>query len=91
MKPQKKRILEYTVLFTPDEEVGGFTVEVPALPGCLTEGDTLAEAKINAKEAIELYLETFAERKIAFPDDIEPNFFKSKITIEIRQLKHCSA
>ena len=57
MKQQKKRILEYTALFTPDEEVGGFTVEVPALPGCITEGDTLAEAKKNAKEAIQCHLE----------------------------------
>ena len=91
MKPQKKRILEYTVLFTPDEEVGGFTAEVPALPGCITEGDTLDEAKKNAKEAIELYLETLTERKIAFPEDEEPNFFKSKVTIELGQLKQCPA
>jgi predicted RNase H-like HicB family nuclease len=70
MYKKKSRILEYTVLFTPDEESGGFTVEAPALPGCHTEGNTLEEAKKNAKEAIELYLETLEERGIAFPDDI---------------------
>lgn len=36
---------------------GGFTVYVPSLPGCITEGDTKEEALKNIKEAIELYLE----------------------------------
>ncbi len=80
---KKKRILEYTALFTPDEETGDFVVEVPALPGCVTQGKNLAEAKKNVREAIELYLETLAERKIAFPKDVDPNFFKSKVSIEI--------
>jgi predicted RNase H-like HicB family nuclease len=40
-----KKILEYTVLFTPDEETGYFVVEVPALPGCVTQGKNLAVAK----------------------------------------------
>lgn len=65
------KILQYTVLFTPDEESGGFSVEVPALPGCHTQGETLEEAKKNAQEAIELTLETLAERKLPFPEDIE--------------------
>jgi predicted RNase H-like HicB family nuclease len=38
-------------------EEGGFTVYVPALPGCISEGDTEKEALANIKEAIELYLE----------------------------------
>lgn len=79
----KSKILEYTVLFTPDEESGGFTVEAPALPGCVTEGDTLREAQKNAKDAIELYLETLKERGLSFPEDIEPNFFKSKISVSL--------
>ena len=36
---------------------GGFTVYVPALPGCISEGDTRDEAMSNIREAIELYLE----------------------------------
>lgn len=80
---KKKQKLEYTILFTPDEETGYFVVEVPALPGCVTQGKNLIEAKKNAREAIELYLETLAERKIAFPEDIDPNFLKSKVTVEI--------
>lgn len=38
-------------------EDGGFTVYVPALPGCISEGDTREEALANIREAIELYLE----------------------------------
>jgi len=45
------------VIFEPSDE-GRFTVHVPALPGCISEGDTLDEARKNIREAIELYLET---------------------------------
>ena len=38
-------------------EEGGFTVYVPSLPGCISEGETEEEALVNIKEAIELYLE----------------------------------
>ena len=48
------------VIFEPSDE-GGFTAYVPALPGCLSEGDTLEEAVANIREAIELYLELIEE------------------------------
>ena len=50
----------YTVLLTPDPDEGGYTVTVPALPGCIAEGDTLAEALANAREAIKCPLEGLA-------------------------------
>ncbi|MBW2661948.1 MAG: type II toxin-antitoxin system HicB family antitoxin [Deltaproteobacteria bacterium] len=37
---------------------GGYTLYIPSLPCCISEGDTFEEAKANIKEAIELYLET---------------------------------
>lgn len=40
-----------------EEPEGGYSVEVPELPGCFTEGDTLQEALENAREAIECYLD----------------------------------
>lgn len=46
----------YLAVFSPDLEAGGYTVEVPALPGCLTEGDDLADAKRMTREAIEAWL-----------------------------------
>jgi len=48
--------MKLKVVLDPAEE-GGFTVYVPSLPGCISEGETEAEALKNIKEAIELYLE----------------------------------
>ncbi|MCD4784276.1 MAG: type II toxin-antitoxin system HicB family antitoxin [Candidatus Eremiobacteraeota bacterium] len=45
----------YKVTLEPAEE-GGYTVTCPALPGCISEGDTKIEALTNIKEAIILYL-----------------------------------
>jgi predicted RNase H-like HicB family nuclease len=56
-------ILDYEVVFRAEPE-GGFTVNVPALEGCITYGKTLPEAEEMAKEAIKLYLESLtAERE----------------------------
>ncbi len=44
------------VILEPGDE-GGYTVYVPSLPGCISEGETAEEALTNIKEAIELYLE----------------------------------
>jgi len=52
----KQKILKYDVLFE-EQEVGGFTVTVPSLPGCISEGDTFEEAKTNIADAIKLYVE----------------------------------
>ena len=48
--------MKLTVVLEPSEE-GGYTVYVPSLPGCISEGDTKEEALANIREAIELYLE----------------------------------
>ena len=44
------------VVLEPSDE-GGFTVYVPSLPGCISEGNTKEEALANIREAIQLYLE----------------------------------
>lgn len=49
-------ILRYNLIFRPEPE-GGFTVTVPALPGCVTYGKTLEEARLMARDAIEAYIE----------------------------------
>jgi len=48
--------MQIKVILEPAEE-GGYTVYVPSLPGCISEGETEEEALANIKEAIELYLE----------------------------------
>ncbi len=60
----------YKVLFRTEPE-GGFTVIVPSLPGCITYGETLSEAKNMAKEAIELYLESLRAHNEPIPNDNE--------------------
>ncbi len=56
--------MRLTVVLEPSEE-GGYTVSVPTLPGCMSEGDTKEEALANIKEAIALYLEPVE-------DDLKP-------------------
>ena len=54
------KILNYKVLLREEPEKG-FTVFVPSLEGCITYGESINEAKANAKEAIELYIESLKE------------------------------
>ena len=58
---KKARIHNYTAVFEPDRKLGGYTAVVPALPGCISEGETFEEAKKNIEEAASLYIETMAE------------------------------
>ena len=48
--------MKLKVILEPGDE-GGFTVYVPSLPGCISEGDTMEEAMQNIRAAIDLYLE----------------------------------
>ena len=48
--------MRFKVVLEPSDE-GGYTVYVPSLPGCISEGETVEEALRNIREAIELYLE----------------------------------
>ncbi|MCW6169406.1 MAG: type II toxin-antitoxin system HicB family antitoxin [Thermoplasmatales archaeon] len=52
--------MKFTVILESQED-GGFTVSVPALPGCISEGVNREETFKNIKEAIELYLEVLKE------------------------------
>ena len=53
------------VILTPDLEDGAYTVTVPALPGCITDGETVDEAVPNAREAIACYLEGETDASLA--------------------------
>ena len=72
----------YTVLFEPAEE-GGFVVTCPALPGLVTEGDTLEEAREMARDAIRLYLETLAAEGQQIPQDVELKADPVKETVRV--------
>ena len=66
MRPM--RILNFTVVMTPDE-TGGYVVTCPALPGLVTEGDTLEEARAMAVDAITAYLESLRKDGEPIPTD----------------------
>lgn len=61
--------MKLRVILEPSVE-GGYTVVVPALPGCISEGDTREEALENIREAIALYLEPIEDDGI-FSDAAE--------------------
>lgn len=65
-KPSREPAEIYKAIFDPQEE-GGYTVTVPSLPGCISEGDTFEEAFANIKEAMALYLESLAADRRPIP------------------------
>jgi len=58
--------MKYKIVLEPQEE-GGYTVYAPALPGCVSQGETAEEAMDNVREAIIVYLESLNERGINLP------------------------
>ncbi|MBE0433900.1 type II toxin-antitoxin system HicB family antitoxin [candidate division WOR-3 bacterium] len=64
----KKHKTEYTIVMHPAEE-GGYWVEVPALPGCFSQGETVEEALANIKEAVESHLIVLRKEGKRIPRD----------------------
>lgn len=65
-----KNLLHYNLIFKPESE-GGFTVIVPALPGCVTYGKNLREARVMARDAIGGYLASLKKHGEPIPTDSE--------------------
>ncbi len=61
------------------ETEGGYSVHVPALPGCASQGETIEEAVANIKEAIELYIWSLKDDKLPIPE--------SDVDIELREVE----
>jgi predicted RNase H-like HicB family nuclease len=74
-----KKVYNYTAVFEPDEKDGGYTVTIPNLPGCISEGDNFEEALKNIKEATSLYLEVMKENKT--------NFFQENLGVIITPIQ----
>ena len=72
------KILNFKILLKKEPE-GGFTVFVPSLPGCITYGDTVDESIANAKEAIELYIESLKAHGEEIPT--EENMLEYTLTL----------
>lgn len=67
--------MKLQLILEPSDE-GGYTVYVPALPGCISEGDTKEEAIKNIQEAINLYLESVED-----DESFSPNAEKVEIAV----------
>ncbi len=70
--------MKFRVLTKQDDE-GIFVVEVPSLPGCLSQGVDRNEALVNVREAIELYLESLEFHGDAIPNPIEEEIVEVEI------------
>ena len=64
IKSQRKVLLSHG-------EDGYFVVEVPSLPGCISQGKTREEALANIEEAISLYIEVLQDRNEPIPEDVQ--------------------
>jgi predicted RNase H-like HicB family nuclease len=62
--------MKYRVIFERDED-GVFIAEVPSLPGCISQGETRAEALKNIQEAIEIYIESLKDHDEPIPPPID--------------------
>ncbi|MBI2967230.1 MAG: type II toxin-antitoxin system HicB family antitoxin [Bacteroidetes bacterium] len=66
------------------DQTGYFVAEVPALPGCLSQGKTLAEAEENIKEAIELWLDVMKEKShYGAIHKKDKKYFRKRIAVEV--------
>lgn len=71
-KVLRSKFLRYTAIFEPAQE-GGYIVSVPALPGCITEGDTLEEAMEMVKDAISGYIASLKKHNESIPEESGPS------------------
>ena len=74
----------YTVhIHRADADETGFWVDVPTLPGCVTQAETYEEALANAQEAIQLYVEGLVEEGLPIPTE-HPKRPPEKVVMSIR-------
>ena len=66
----KKKVQKFTVVFEKAEE-GGYVVSVPALPGCMSQGETFEEAEMMIKDAILCYCESLIKHNESVPRERE--------------------
>jgi len=67
--------MRYTVVIEQESD-GGFVISVPALPGCVSQGDTRNEALNNIREAIELYVEDCRAAGDPIPTEVGKEFIQ---------------
>lgn len=73
----------YIVVFEPDLEEGGYLVTCPALPGLVTQGDTLEEARVMAADAMQGYLESLRAHGEPLPPSDAPQPIREPMTVSL--------
>lgn len=80
MKTQTQKNQYFTAFFEKNE-LGGYTVTVPSLPGLVTEGKNLEEAKTMAEDAISCYIEGLKKRKQKIFPEQEVGSFRIAVSV----------
>jgi predicted RNase H-like HicB family nuclease len=65
-------VAKYTIILEPNYPEEGYTVRVPALPGCITYGQSKEQALTRAKEAIEGFIEGLEKAGEPVPEEVAP-------------------
>lgn len=87
MAKQGSQQLKLNIIFRAEPE-GGFTVLAPSLPGCVTYGKSLTEARRMAEEAISLYLEDMLTEGEAIPQDAQTYLSSIEVSVPKRHAIH---
>ena len=74
------KIMKYTVVLIPDSE-SGYTAIVPALPGCVTQGETINQIFERAKKAIECYLSSLEKDGVPIPEEGELHTLQLEVKV----------
>lgn len=82
MARKKIKILEYNAVFLAEDD-GGYSVSVPDLPGCHSQGNTFEEAKLNIAEAIALYLEDADENLYHQTPEESRKAFMAPVSVQL--------
>ncbi len=86
-----QKILKYTVIIEPTQE-GGYVAFVPALPGCVTQGESFEEVKAMVIDAIKGYLEVLVEDGEEIPRESE-EIIETQVSVPLTAslLRHAKA
>ena len=80
--------LPYRMEIIPDAEEGGFAVSFPDLPGCLTVGETVAEALENAKDAKSAWISAALENGLTVPEPQNDDAYSGQFKLRIPKSLH---
>jgi len=78
----------YARVLTPDEEHGGYTAEILEFPGCVTEGDTAAEALDNLEAAAEAWIEAALNMGQGIPEPSDSQEYGGRIALRLPRSLH---